>query len=313
MASMTTQGRPLRAIATGQRGIFSRRQANAGGVTDAMLRSRIQSGHLNKLGVRTFASPFQPSSPLGQLQALMLDVGDPVWASGTTAAALHGFDGYVLKPPFQLVTSRGRNVRRLGHVIRTSGDLPLIDCCSVQGLAATTPTRTLIDLVRSDPSGPITNAVDSAIRNLGTTEDFLHRRISALRSSGRYGIPRLLAIIEGQEATRGGQSWLERRFLEIVADARLPRADTQVVMSRARDKLVRVDCYFRDRGVVVELLGYRWHRTQLQMVRDAERMNRLALQDIRMVQFTYSHVAADAIYILATLRECGIVAVPSAV
>ncbi len=308
---MTTNGHPLRVIATGQRGNFSRRQANAGGVSNAMLRSRTQSGHLEQVGPHAFTGANIPKDALTKLHALMLDIGDPVWACGPTAAALSHFDGYTLKAPFHLLTLRDRNVRRIGHVIHSSRNLPLIDRARVDDIAVTSPTRTVIDLVRFDPAGPITAAVDSAIRDLGTSEDFLHRRITALRRSGRTGIPRLLALIEGCEAARGGQSWLERRFLEILAANGLPKPETQVVMSKARDKLIRVDCLFAGHELVVEVLGYRWHRTALQMTRDAERMNQLASDGKRMIQFSYSHVVNEPIYIVSTLAEFGITATPT--
>jgi hypothetical protein len=57
----------------------------------------------------------------------VLDVGEPAWVSGPTAAAIHGFDGYRIKKPFHLTLERGRNVRRLGVIIHTTTDLPLID------------------------------------------------------------------------------------------------------------------------------------------------------------------------------------------
>ena len=236
---MTTDGRPIEAIATGQHGNFTRQQASAAGLTRGVLRSRDQSGNLVKVGVRTFASPLTPRSALTDLSALMLDVGDPVWTCGPTAAALNGCDGFVLAPPFHLLTLSNRNVRRLGHVIHTTNDLPLIDQVIVNGFRATSATRTIIDLARSMPAASVTAAIDSALRDGLTSETFLHRRISELRSRGRYGIPALLAIIEGAEITRGGHSWLERRFLEIVGGAGLPRPSTQAVLARAGDKLVR--------------------------------------------------------------------------
>lgn len=303
MGLVNPEGRPLRAIATGQRENFSRRQANADGVTNAMLRSRTQSGHLDQVGVRTFASSYRKATPLGDLHALLMDIGDPVWACGPTAAALHGFDGY--RSRHHSIWSPCATATCAVSAISCAASLELIDRCIVQDLAATSPTRT-IDLARTDPNGAITAAIDSAIRDLGTSEDFLHRRIAALRSSGRFGIPRLLAIIDGCEASRGGQSWLERRFLEMISEAGLPRPQTQVVMSKARNKLIRVDCWFPEQQVVVELLGYRWHRTELQMVRDVERMNRLALEGVAVVQFTYSHVAGAPDYLLETLCDAGI-------
>lgn len=50
---------------------------------------------------------------------------------------------------------------------------------------------------------------------------------------------------------------------------------TQQVLDRAGGRAVRVDCRFVGTNVVVELLGYAWHRTVVQMNRDAERMNAL--------------------------------------
>jgi hypothetical protein len=290
---MISDPRPFGSIPTGQRGYLTRRQANAGGVSDAMLRSRTQSGLLDQHGVRTFASPLLPHTQLGALQALMLDIGGPVWAFGPTAGALHDYDDCPLVQPFHLVTERDRNVRRLGHVIHSVVELEPLDREQAYGLAVVSPTRTLIDLARSATPRQLTAALDSALRDGKTTEDFLHRRIADLRSSGRYGIPALLAVIEGSEATRGGHSWLERRFLELVGSAGLPVPETQVVLSRRDQRLIRVDCFFRAQRLVVELLGYRWHRTRAQMASDAERANRLTLDGHRLLQFPYSVIAGS--------------------
>jgi hypothetical protein len=74
-------------------------------------------------------------------------------------------------------------------------------------------------------AGPkaLTVAVDSALRDGLTTEEHLHARIVDLRSRGRYGIPELVAVIDGAEASRRGHSWLERRFVELSATVGLPR------------------------------------------------------------------------------------------
>jgi hypothetical protein len=88
--AMSTADRRLAALATGQLGSFNRRQAHAAGVTDQQLRSRIQSGFLDQIGPNVFRSPYVAEMPLASLVALMLDIGEPCWASGATAAALHG-------------------------------------------------------------------------------------------------------------------------------------------------------------------------------------------------------------------------------
>ena len=124
---MTNTSRRLMAVATGQLGLLSRRQANGVGMSNAQLRNRVSSGSLLQVGTDTFRLPGAPTDTSAELLALMLDIGGEVWASGRTAAALHGFDGYRLAPPFDVTILRGRDVQRVGHRVHTTSSLPLID------------------------------------------------------------------------------------------------------------------------------------------------------------------------------------------
>ena len=83
----------------------------------------------------------------------------------------------------------------------------------------------------------------------------------------------------------------------------LPRPLTQQVLTRAGDRLVRVDCRFPGSPVIVELLGYRWHRTKAQMSRDAERQNALILDGFLPIQFTYDQVTLDPNGTIDTVRR----------
>lgn len=242
-------------------------------------------------------------TPDPRLAALIHDIGQPCWAFGPTAAALHRFDGFDLKPPFHVVTPRDRNVRRLGHVVHTAFDLPRIDRSLAFDLPVTSPARTLIDLAKSHGAERLTTALDGALRDGLISEDFLLRRICALRASGRYGIPNLLAVIEGSEISRGAHSWLEREFLRLMSVAGLPRPLPQQVLSRRGDTLIRVDFRFAGTPVVVEVLGYRWHRTRTQMIVDAQRYNRLILDGFVPLQFTFDAVVSDSDTVVRTVLE----------
>ena len=132
----------------------------------------------------------------------------------------------------------------------------------------------------------------------------------ALRARGRFGIPRLLEAIEGVEAIRGGHSFLERRFLRLLFDAGLPLPETQPVLARAGGRLVRVDFRFTGTPVVVEVLGYRYHRSTKQMNRDAERMNALLAEGLRPYQFTYEQVVHSPEDVLREARRA--LAIPEA-
>ena len=235
------------------------------------------------------------------LTALIADIGQPCWLSAPTAAALHPFDGFRLSPPYHLVTTRERNVRRVGVVIHTSEQLDPIDRETVGGLPVTAPARTLIDLSGIAPRDVLTAALDGALRDGLISEDFLHQRIHALRGKGRHGIPNLLAVIEGVEITRGAHSWLEREVLRLLDAAHVPSPKAQEVLGRRGDRLIRVDFRFPGTRLVVEALGYRWHRTGAQMRIDSERMNRLTMDGYVVLQFTYSHVVEQPNYVVDSI------------
>jgi len=290
---MTNTYRRILAVASGQLGLLSRRQANGVGVTNAQLRSRVSSGSLIQVGTDTFRLPGAPTSASAELRALMLDVGGEVWASGPTAAALHGFDGYRLEAPFDVTIMRGRDVQRIGHRVHTTTRLELIDRAVLGQVAVLSGARTLIDLARTQPVERLTTAFDSGLRDGKFNESLVHRRIVALRSTGRYGMPRLLEAIEGAEAISGAHSWLEREYLRIIAVAGLPRPDPQQVLTSASGRLVRVDFRFPGTPVVVEVLGYRFHRSREQLRRDTERMNALLRDGLLPYQFSYEQVVDD--------------------
>ncbi len=233
----------------------------------------------------------------------MTGVGPPCWADGPTAAALYGVRGYPLRPPFHVLVLRDRYVHRVGHYIHQTFDLPPIDRESVRGLATVSPTRALINLARSESADRLGPAVTSAIETGLTSEDLLHRRLAALRGSGRHGLPRLLTILEQHELSAGPQSWLEREFLRLVAEVGLPAPLAQQVLGRRQDRLIRVDFRWAGTPLVVEVLGYRWHRTTAQMAIDSERMNQLVMAGFICLQFTYDHVVAEPSYVIELVQQ----------
>jgi hypothetical protein len=268
---------------------MGRRSTDSNGQLDNEFRSRTQSGI--------------PSAHLAHLSALLIDIGAPCWAAFDTSAAMHIFDDFFLSPPFHVLIPRGRNVRRIGHIIHTSDTIPPLDRETKWGIPVVAPTRTLLQISATTDRERLTHALDGAIRDGLVTEDFLHSRIAALRTSGRHGTDRLLEVIDGSEITRGGQSWLEREFLRLVHAAGLPRPLTQVHLSQRGDKLIRVDFRFEGTPIVVETLGYRWHRTGAQMRIDNERLNRLQLDGFIVLQFMYRTVTDDPAGVIAELTD----------
>ncbi|MEO6124121.1 MAG: hypothetical protein ABIR32_10470 [Ilumatobacteraceae bacterium] len=240
-----------------------------------------------------------------ELNDFSLDIGQ-AWLSHSTAAALLGLDGFRLRKPFHATVTRGRNIQRVGAYIHTSSTMPLLDRAEADQFVVTSATRTIIDLSPTTEPSALLRVVAGALRDGLTSELFLHERLHALRGSGRAGCRRLINVLEEGEIESGTPSWLERQYLGLIASAGLPTPRTEVTLTRARDRLVRVDCYFEGTDVVVELLGYRWHRTKEQIARDAERLNQLQLDGYRGFQFTYGQVVDDPSYpVLITSQALG--------
>lgn len=302
MNGMTKADRRIAALATGQLGTFTRAQANDAGLSDRQLRSRIQSGFLIKTGPNSYRVAGAPVTRDSQLRALIADIGGDVLASGPTAAALHGFDGYRLRQPFHLIVPIGRDVKRVGAVVHRKQPVDRIDRATVGGIAVTSGVRTVIEIARTAGPDEIDRALESLFMLGLTNEDLLMRRIAVLRSQGRYGIPAILDAIDRRTLTAGTESWLEREYLRLVAGAGLPVPIAQQVLTRAGDRLVRVDFRFPGTRVVVELLGYRYHRSRTQMNRDAARQNALIAEGFSPFQFTFDQVSGAPNEVIYTTR-----------
>jgi very-short-patch-repair endonuclease len=242
-------------------------------------------------------------APLGRLRTLVESIGPPVWSSGATSAALMSCDGFNLAEPFHLAVERGRSVQRRDHFVHRLRDVERLDTTVVFGIPTLSGTRVLIELAATLPADRLTVALDSMLRDGWTSEEFLHRRIVELHRKGRIGLGKLLDVMQGSERTRGGHSFLERAFLTLLDELELPRPRTQQVLGRRGRQAIRVDCWFQGTNIVVELLGYGFHRSQMQMQADAERLNELQMNGFLVVQFTYTDVVTRSQRMLDLLAE----------
>jgi very-short-patch-repair endonuclease len=299
---MTEAVRRLKAATSGQHGAVRSDQVHDAGVPDHVFRGWVKSGLLESVGTRTYRSSFAPASRVGDLAAILADLRPKAWVSHRTGAALQGFDGITLGDRFDVTMLRGDLARRPSLRVHTTDSLPASDCALIDGIPIVGPVRTIIDLARSNSPKRLTALIDGALRDRLITEDQLIERIGQLRTQGRYGIPKLLEVIGGSEPSRGGHSWLERRYLELNAAHGLPMPRTQVVVGSANNSPIRVDFRYADGPVVVEVLGYHWHRTRAQLSRDTERLNRMISDGLKPYQFTFDQLACAPDQVMATVR-----------
>ena len=100
----------------------------------------------------------------------------------------------------------------------------------------------------------------------------------------------------------GGHTILERKFLQLMRKADLPKPRTQVVHRRDGRTFARVDFLFDAHGVVVEVSGRKGHASDAERALDAQRRNEL--QDIgrKVYEYTYRQVTREPSYVIRTMR-----------
>ncbi len=174
------------------------------------------------------------------------------------------------------------------------------DRVHIDGLPVTSATRTVIDLARDGAATvDLEAAVDSAIRDRGTTLDHLVDRLSLITGPGRWGLGRLYAVL----ASAGGHSVLERRFIELVHRAGLPSPTPQVVHRVDGRHVARVDFAFTAHDVVVEVSGGRGHSSPADRAKDARRRNELQRLGRLVLEFTFEQVVHDEVAVVDVLRS----------
>jgi len=172
------------------------------------------------------------------------------------------------RPPIQL-----HHARALAAEDRTE-----IGCIPVTALP-----RTVLDLAAAVRSDRLQRLLErSEELRLFELRDFEALLARAAGHAGAGRLRRAIALYRPAPFTRSG---LERRFLELVCDAGLPRPATGFV-----DAGYELDVYWPEERFAVELDTYETHGTHAAFERDRCRQENLKLAGIEMTRVTGHHL-----------------------
>lgn len=287
------------ALAARQHGLISLGQLTTLGVTRSQLRTLVDRQVLAQLAPRVYGVVGAPESVERRQQLGLLSLGRRAVLSHESAARLHGFDRS-LPDVVEFTMERTGCGVRTPFTVHTTGFLPAIDCVKVDRWPCTSATRTVIDLARAGiVDRRLEAAIDSAVRSGRSSPIVIANRLVALRGPGRWGAPRLDRLL----VDAGGHTMLERRFLELIRQAGLPRPMTQVVHRRDGRTVARVDFCFEALGLIVEVSGGRGHSSPSERALDAQRRNELQDLGRRVYEFTYEQVVREGARVQAAVRR----------
>lgn len=258
-------------LASRQHGLVALWQLVSRGVSARALRRRVRSGRLFEIHPGVFAVGHARLTEAARLLAAALAYGEQGTVGFRSAAAYRA----LLKDEDRAVpvaviapTGRQRVGTRLHRLTLRPGDRRWRD-----GVPVTTVGRTLADLATAVPTPLLEKAVHEAqVLQLLTPSEIRRAATASTHRPGGAHLRHLLSQVDPEQRVR---SHLERRFLELVRQSRMPKPKTNHLVE-IEGTLHEIDCAWPDLKIAVELDGAALHATPKARERDARRDARFA-------------------------------------
>jgi hypothetical protein len=284
-------------------GLLTSSHLDAIGVTRQRRRTLVAYGVLVQVAPGLWRHAAHPRSWRQALLAAVLAAGEGAVASYLAAAWLWRFDD-IEQGAIDVTVPPGRRPRGVPGRVHRSSRLGPADVDRRSGVPVTSAARTLLDIVPSVDSRVLEAALAGAERDGTIWRPQLRWYLGRLRTPGRagpVGLSALEALLDRTEGRPHGDTWLEREAIRIIADAGLPLPRAQVRRRGHGGVCTRVDLWWDDARLVVELAGHATHATRRQRQADDERAARLGLPGWQVVEFTYEDVVERPAHVVAII------------
>jgi len=269
--------REVAEIAGRQHGVVAFWQLAGIGMGRGAIDHRVRCGRLHRVHKGVYAAGHSNLSREGRWMAAVLACGPGALLSHRSAARLWSI--LRISPYLTDVTTFRPRVGHDGVALHRSRRIHAEDRSVKDGIPVTSIARTLLDLAEVVPKRVLARAVEEAER----LELFDRRAIDRLigRSRGRRGLRALTAVLREYRPPPFTRSEAERRFIELCAQAGLPRPAANLWIGEHE-----VDMSWPDSRLVVELDAHRTHGTRAAFERDRRRDAALQLAGYRVLRVT---------------------------
>lgn len=285
-------------IAESQHGVVARRQLYELGLSATGVEGAVRSGRLFAMHRGVYAVGHRRLNRRGRWSAATLACSTGAVLSHPSAAALLGLRDRDRESAAIHVTVAPTSSmrRRSGIVVHRPRCWREDEVCSKDGISATTPARTIMDLAATLSPRELERTIDQAHR-LRLADEAALREIAAVHR-GHRGAARLAALlIDHHAGSTFTRSELEERFLALCRDHDIP----QPLCNQRLDRY-EVDFLWPDHRLVVETDGYGAHAGLAGFERDHERDARLELLGYAVRRFTYRQVVREQAVVAHRVR-----------
>lgn len=270
----------LALLAEKQHGVVSVWQLGELGYSKGTLRHARKAGRLYRVYQGVYAVGHAGLSRHGQALAAVLSCEDGALLSHRSAAWLWGLTSR-FHAPVEVTAASPRQTRTRIRVHSAEALIP-DDRTLSEGVPVTAVPRTLLDFAAVDPWF-LPRALDRAER-YGLL-DLIAIDALVSRSRGFRGVARLREALDIYRIAGFTRSGLERRFLELVHDAGLPRPSTNLFVAE-----YELDAYWPAERFAVELDTYDYHGGHAAFEADRLRQEDLKMAGIEMTRITGARI-----------------------
>jgi very-short-patch-repair endonuclease len=278
-------------IAESQHGVVSRTQLRAAGITDRMIRRRVERRQLYRIYRGAYSVVKHPTE-LGSLTAAVMACGARALLSHLSAGAL--WDLLRDRGPID-VLAPGRARPQAGLRIRTTRSLHPADVASHRGIPCTSVARTIVDLSAVLATHELRRVLERSM--ILRVFDGCALGAALDRANGRRGTGQLRRLLRELDDAPPTRSELERRFLSLVRSASLPSPITNGHVNG-----YEVDFHWPDARLVVETDGRATHDNPFAFERDRQRDLDLSLAGWTVIRITWRQLRDEPERVTALLR-----------
>lgn len=293
---------PAAALTSRQRGLITRAQAIAVGLSDAGIAHRVRRGTWIRVQPGLYLVVGVPRTWEHDVLGAVLLAGGPAWASHGSAARLAGYSGFE-DARVEITVPLDRRVRVQGCVAHRSRMIDPADLRVIAGIPTMSPARTIVDLSSRLSVDALARMVDDGLRRGVLTIralDSAVRRFTAI-APGRSPKKLERVLRNRVPGYHPDGSPLERRVLDAIAAAGLPLPVQQhkVVIG---EHTYYIDLAYPERLVAIEVDGYDVHRGRGSFDADRRRQNDLVRAGWTVLRFTSTstveQIVADVTQVL---------------
>jgi very-short-patch-repair endonuclease len=169
------------------------------------------------------------------------------------------------------------------------------------GFRVTNRERTLVDLGRVISLASLQGCIESQIAERLTTLARVESMFESLAARGRPGIARVRDALNALDGEPPTESALEARFWKLLKDGGLPLPQCQARFDWLDGGTGRVDFWYPEVELVVELDGRRFHARASAFEQDRRRDQLGLVHGIRTLRITHRQIATETEFVLGVL------------